>query len=103
MVPSIHAARELVALCQHGLPRIVAWALLLILNISNIDHTLIDAVEFFAGDAAVTKGLMRQGLRTLSYDMRYDSSMNLNSSAGFARKTQFVKARAKSHAHTTTA
>lgn len=45
----------------------------------------LDAVEFFAGDRALTLGLRRLRWNVVPYDLRFDANcMDFNSPSGFA-------------------
>ena len=78
-------------LTMKGGPAILALCMLLLANrIGAAPSMVYDACEFFAGDAAVSKGLSAIGWRVASLDIRYMSdtsrprAMDLCTPAGFA-------------------
>jgi hypothetical protein len=45
---------------------------------------LVDAVEFFAGDAAVTRGLRELGFAAVPFELKMHAGLNMLTAEGFA-------------------
>lgn len=48
-------------------------------------HPQLDFVEYCAGSAAVTFGVLREGLRTAAFDVVYSASHDMHRAAGLRR------------------
>ena len=72
-------------------PAVLLFAMWL-LELSGFDNTeSIDAVEFFAGDRSVTKGLMGRKFIAVPFELRLSDCMNFMTAQGFALAIHMVR------------
>ena len=79
---------EILALCcralVYGVPSVITRLMGLIALLgSSAQRPPIDAVKFFAGDAAVTRGFRRLGFAAVAYDRDLSDSMDILGDVGY--------------------